>query len=138
MPVETQIAAATQPVPAGVKNIKALTFDAFIEAVNRHPLKGAFEIEQGTQSRRAILYLDKFCNEHPLSQDVWFEHIAERDVVSYVVRVVDHNCGDAIAQSQCELTLEQAALLLDQSIEQQLGLIALRNERARAEARSFD
>lgn len=129
-----QPAATPENLPPGLKHVKALTFDAFIEAYRLRGQAGAFEQDTGKDDRRAILYLDKQTPEQDVSQDIWLEYVPERNTINYVFRLVDHTAGEALAQTECEISMARAAFLLDQSIEQQLGLKALQHERAKRES----
>lgn len=119
--------------PLELRHIKTLSFDGFLDATTRSPrLRGAFEAEMLSDGRSALLYLDKG-HSGRVCQDIWLEDNPTRSSVTYVTRIVDLEAGEALAETQTELTYAQAAKLLDESIEQQLGLQALAAERDRME-----
>jgi hypothetical protein len=78
----------------------------------------------------ALLFMGTGLHSEQLSQNTWFEFEVDKpSVVQYVVRLVAPPEGDSRGIFTTEVTLEEAARLVDMCIEQALGYAALQARR---------
>jgi hypothetical protein len=84
---------------------------------------------ESTERGAALLFLGAGLHSETLAQNTWFQFDDNSSSVQYVVRLLDLPEGDNRGIFTTEITLEEAARLVDMCIEQAMGDSALQARR---------